>query len=139
MNRNTFFENLDRNGLPTGGRKAYWAYKLSIEDRSNILELCDHLTEPEAVDFIDVLRKAGITQFVLTDRSTSLFATVLALTANGCTIRGTKVVVAFAAMMADSGNQPSLDCGLSSAKKCNLFCNNDLLLFPTRVIYTVQG
>ena len=93
MKRNTFFENLDRNGLPTGGRKAYWAYKLSIEDRSNILELCDHLTEPEAVDFIDVLRKAGITQFVLTDRSTSLFATVLALTANGCTIRGTKNVV----------------------------------------------
>ena len=93
MKRNTFFENLDRNGLPTGGRKAYWAYKLSIEDRSNILELCDHLTEPEAVDFIDVLRKAGITQFVLTDRSTSLFTTVLALTANGCTIRGTKDVV----------------------------------------------
>ena len=93
MKRYTYFENLDSNGLPSGGRKAYWAYKLSIEDRSNILELCDHLTEPEAVDFIDVLRKAGITQFVLTDRSTSLFATVLALTANGCTIKGTKDVV----------------------------------------------
>ena len=93
MKRNPFLENLNRNGLPFGGLKACWAYKLSIDKKSNILELCDYLTEPEAVDFIDVLRKAGITQFVLTDRSTSLFATVLALTANGCTIKGTKDVV----------------------------------------------
>ena len=93
MKRNPFLENLNRNGLPFGGLKACWAYKLSIDNKSNILELCDYLTESEAADFIDVLHKAGITQFVLTDRSTALFDTVLALTANGCTIRGTKIVV----------------------------------------------
>ena len=88
MKRNTFFENLDRNGLPTGGRKAYWAYKLSMDTKNDIFEICDSLDQNEARDFTYYLGQGDIKEFILTIRNTSLMETILSLTASGCIIMG---------------------------------------------------
>ena len=92
MKRNTFFENLDRNGLPAGGRKAYWAYKLSMDTKNDIFEFCDSLDQNEARDFIYYLRQGIIKEFILTIRNTYLMETIFALTASGCILMGPGLV-----------------------------------------------
>lgn len=79
MKKIPFFEELDPDGLPSGGLKAYLSYNLSRIASNDVMELTYPLNETEAEDFTDYLCLAGIKQFILTDRSFDLMETILSL------------------------------------------------------------
>ena len=60
-----------------GANKAYRAWAFS-----------DLLWDREVADFVDTLRKAGITEFVYTGKSTALMENIHQLAAEGCTMTG---------------------------------------------------
>lgn len=71
-----------------GANKAYRAWAGSIQDELEILEFSDLLWDREVADFVDTLRKAGITVFVYTGKSTALMENIHQLAAEGCTMTG---------------------------------------------------
>ena len=71
-----------------GASKAYQAWAGSIEHDGDEFEFSDFLWENEVTDFVDTLRKAGITVFVYTGKSTALMENIHQLAAEGCTMTG---------------------------------------------------
>ena len=71
-----------------GANKAYRAWAGSIQDELEILEFSDLLWDREVADFVDTLRKAGITEFIYTGHSTALMENIHQLAAEGCTMTG---------------------------------------------------
>ena len=71
-----------------GACKAYRAWAQSISRKEDELEMDDFLWEKEVKDFIDTLRKAGITSFVYTNTSTAVMENLHAFAAEGCTMSG---------------------------------------------------
>ena len=51
-------------------------------------EFSDLLWDREVADFVDTLRKAGITEFAYTGKSTALMENIHQLAAEGCTMTG---------------------------------------------------
>ncbi len=71
-----------------GASKAYRAWATSISRQEDELEMDDFLWEKEVTEFIDTLRKAGITSFVYTNQSTAVMENLHQLAAAGCKMRG---------------------------------------------------
>lgn len=69
-----------------GECKAYRAYKQSREKELDFLEAEDLPWDYEAEDFINLLRKAGFTEMIITDQSTDLMNLLFAFKDQGCRI-----------------------------------------------------
>ena len=70
----------------SGEMKAYWAFKNSLELPE--LEMNDSCWDNEWHDFIETLRKMGITHFTVTTQSTGLMNDLYGYTYEGCTMLG---------------------------------------------------
>ena len=70
----------------SGEMKAYWAFKNSLE--LDELEMADSAWDNEWHDFIETLRKMGITHFTVTTQSTGLMNDLYGYTNEGCTMLG---------------------------------------------------
>ena len=74
--------------VPEGACKAYRAWKESLARQEGELEMSDFLWDREVADFIEALRKAGITSMVYTNQSTAVMENLHAFAAQGCTMTG---------------------------------------------------
>ena len=83
---NEFFLRMeDRNReYPGGAWKAYWAWRNCLQYGSEEYELGDHLWSNEVKDFVETVKAAGITSFLVTGQSTALMRNLFELSANGC-------------------------------------------------------
>ena len=73
----------------TGGEmKAYWVFKNRRENGTEEFEMSDYCWDKEFHDFIETLRKLGITEFTLTNQSTALMENIHGFIAEGCTMIG---------------------------------------------------
>ena len=71
-----------------GAMKAYWAWKNSIEHETDFFEVRELPWEKDALDFIVCLKEAGVSEFAITDESTSLMDLLHAFGSIGCRIEG---------------------------------------------------
>ena len=71
-----------------GAMKAYWAFRRSCQKQNTFFEMEDSLWDDEVRDFVNTLREAGITEFVVTSRSSGLMEDLYAYTAEGCAMQG---------------------------------------------------
>ena len=67
-----------------GQMKAYRAVRDSVDE----VEVGDFCFDNERYDFIDTLRRMGVTEFTVTDQSTGLMDDIYGYIAEGCTMRG---------------------------------------------------
>ena len=74
--------------ISEGACKAFRAFRMSNEHNSSEFEMEDFLWEREVEDFIDALRKAGITTFAYTNQSTAVMENIHAFAKAGCTLTG---------------------------------------------------
>lgn len=74
--------------ISEGACKAYRAFRMTEEKNSSEFEMEDFLWEREVLDFIDALRKAGITTFAYTNQSTAVMENLHAFAKAGCTMQG---------------------------------------------------
>ena len=74
--------------VEAGACKAYRAWSQSVEKEKDEVEMDDFLWDREVADFVDTLRKAGITEFAYTGKSTALMENIHQLAAEGCTMTG---------------------------------------------------
>lgn len=99
MDANTTFEMMDRtiyerktNGQKSsyslGARKALWNYNDSKRHNSSEYEVTDLPDENCMADFIETLRTAGITTFVVTAKNTALIEALHQMRRLGCTVYG---------------------------------------------------
>ena len=73
----------------TGGEmKAYWVFKNRRENGTEEFEMNDYCWDREFHDFIETLRKLGITEFTFTNQSTALMENIHGFIAEGCTMIG---------------------------------------------------
>ena len=70
-----------------GYMKAYWAWRGSIEHKSDILEVSDLPWERDAHDFVACLKEAEVSEFAITDKSTGLMDVLHALSKEGCQMK----------------------------------------------------
>ena len=75
-----------------GQNKALVLYDRSLRNGADAFEVDDLPWDHEMADFVDTLRKAGITAIVVTDQSTGLMDGIYELTALGYQMRGLKTV-----------------------------------------------
>ena len=78
--------------LNRGESTAYRAWVDSVRNDSSIFEVADLPWNEDVVDFVETLRKAGITEIAVTDHSTALMDGLHALDAEGFHIVSTCVV-----------------------------------------------
>ena len=71
--------------ISAGACKAFRAWRYSDTDE---VIMDDHCWDKERHDFIDTLRKAGITSLVVTNQSTGLMEDLHGYAAEGCTMLG---------------------------------------------------
>ena len=71
-----------------GQMKAYWVYKMRRENDGDEFEMSDSLWDKERSDFVETLRKLGITEFTVTTQSTGLMDDIYGYTELGCTMVG---------------------------------------------------
>ena len=76
--------NFSKYPISGGVQKAYWACMTAINEEADEVVVKDFCWENEIEDFVNALRKAGVTQFVTTDTSTALMENIHGLVANGC-------------------------------------------------------
>ena len=55
-----------------GAMKAYWVFKQGLENENGEFEMNDSLWDRERQDFVETLRKLGVTEFTVTTQSTGL-------------------------------------------------------------------
>lgn len=72
----------------SGEMKAYWVFKNRRENDGDEFEMSDFLWDKERHDFVETLRKLGITEFTVTNGSTGLMDDLYGYTAEGCTMVG---------------------------------------------------
>ena len=75
--------------ISAGACKAYRAWKYSETDE---VIMDDHTWERERHDFIDTLRKAGISTLVVTNQSTGLMRNLHDFAAEGCEMLGLRTI-----------------------------------------------
>lgn len=99
MQRNDYFEKCieDRKALveefTRGAYRACEAYMGSKNKGSDILEVRETIWDDEVYDFVGTLRKAGIDEFAITQRSTNNIDLAVALERVGCVLKGTTAVI----------------------------------------------
>ena len=74
--------------IAPGVNKAYRAYRMTQIRHSSEFEMEDFLWDKEVKDFVEALRKAGISSFAITNKSTGLMENLHAFAAQGCTLEG---------------------------------------------------
>ena len=74
--------------ISDGACKAYRAFQMSERNNSSEFELEDFLWEREVEDFVDALKKAGITSFAYTNQSTAVMENLHQFAAAGCRMDG---------------------------------------------------
>ena len=75
-----------------GECKAYRAWKESSWHEDEELVMDDFLWEKEIKDFLETLKKAGITTFIYANKSTSAMENMRDFLKNGCTMDGAKTI-----------------------------------------------
>ena len=71
-----------------GYMKVYRAWKNSINPSSDAFEVNDLPFKKDAHDFVACLKKDGVSEFVVTDKSTGLMDVLHALSMEGCQMKG---------------------------------------------------
>lgn len=71
-----------------GACKAARAWKMSCEYGYDDVEMDDFLWDKEVKDFVETLRKAGITTFIYTNQSTAMMDNLHDLVKEGCIMEG---------------------------------------------------
>ena len=71
-----------------GAMKAYWVFKQALDNENGEFEMNDSLWDRERQDFVETLRKLGITEFTVTTQSTGLMEDIYGYTEFGCTMVG---------------------------------------------------
>ena len=74
--------------VPQGACKAARAWQTSCENGYEDVEMDDFLWDKEVKDFVDTLRKAGITTFIYTNQSTAMMDNLHDLEKEGCIMEG---------------------------------------------------
>lgn len=77
----------------SGQMVAYHAWFNSTRNQSSDFEVQDLPWENNTHDFVETLRAAGVTEFVVTDHSTALMRVLHELAAEGCTMQELHKVV----------------------------------------------
>ena len=77
----------------SGQMVAYRAWLNSSRNQSGVFEVQDLPWEDNTHDFVETLRAAGVTEFVVTDHSTSLMRVLHELAAEGCTMQELRRVI----------------------------------------------
>ena len=75
-----------------GEMKAYWVFKFRRENDADEFEMSDYCWDKEFHDFVETLRKLGITEFTITNHSTALMENIYGFIAEGCTMEGTHTI-----------------------------------------------
>ena len=92
MKNNTYFQAMQQNGneIPcTDGQvRAFLVWRTSIKNESGSLEVPDLPWDRDIHDFVETLRAAGISEFAVTDQSTTLMWNIHQLAGEGCTLQG---------------------------------------------------
>ena len=78
--------------ITDGAMKAFRAWQANSENETAEFEFSDFTWERETHDFIETLRKLGITEFTLTNQSTALMENIYGFIAEGCTMVGTHTI-----------------------------------------------
>jgi hypothetical protein len=76
----------------SGQNKALSQYVRSLRNGADVFEVENLPWDYELADFVETLRKAGITAIVVTDQSTGLMDGIYGLTSLGCRMNGLKTV-----------------------------------------------
>jgi homogentisate 1,2-dioxygenase len=71
-----------------GEMKAYWVFKFRRENNADEFEMSDYCWDKEFHDFVETLRKLGITEFTVTTQSTGLMEDLYGYAEFGCTMVG---------------------------------------------------
>ena len=71
-----------------GAMKAYWVFKQALDNENGEFEMNDSLWDRERQDFVETLRKLGITEFTVTNHSSGLMDDIYGYTELGCTMAG---------------------------------------------------
>ena len=71
-----------------GAMKAYWVFKLNLDNDNGEFEMSDSLWDRERQDFVETLRKLGVKEFTVTTQSTGLMTDIYGYTELGCTMVG---------------------------------------------------
>ena len=71
-----------------GAMKAYWVFKQGLENENGEFEMNDSLWDRERQDFVETLRKLGVTEFTVTTQSTGLMEDLYGYAEFGCTMVG---------------------------------------------------
>ena len=72
----------------SGAMKAYWVFKNRHENDGDEFEMSDYCWDKEYSDFVETLRKLGITEFTVTNHSSGLMDDIYGYTEHGCTMVG---------------------------------------------------
>ena len=72
----------------SGELKAYWVFRNHTENLNGEFEMNDFCFDSERHDFIETLRKLGITEFTVTNSSTALMSDLHGYASEGCTMQG---------------------------------------------------
>ena len=79
-------EKIGKFPFPPGTNKAYSAWAASVRYKENEVVMTDLLWKHEITNFVETLRKAGISTFVYADQSSGSIDVMHELVAAGCTI-----------------------------------------------------
>ena len=75
-----------------GAMKAYFVFKQHCASEAAEVEIDSYCWDSEYHDFVETLRKLGITEFTLTNHSTALMDNIHGLIAEGCTLIGAHTI-----------------------------------------------
>ena len=84
--------NGQKSGYNLGTRKALWNYKDSRRHNSNEYEVTDLPNESDMEDFLNALRIAKVTTFVVTAKTTVLIESLHQMRRLGCTVYGLDII-----------------------------------------------
>lgn len=86
-----WYEEEDKRVFPytRGEMKAFWTWGHNIERDCTTFEMNDFLhKEAEVTDFLNTLRRAGISSFIYTNQSTAVMRNIHQFVHAGCTMNG---------------------------------------------------
>ena len=78
--------------ISQGVSKAYRAWWTSIDRNQDEVEMDDFLWDKEIKDYLETLKKAGITTFLYANESTSAMENMRDFLRNNCTMDGAKTI-----------------------------------------------
>ena len=77
----------------SGACKAYRAWRNTIDNGEEEIEMNDFLWDREVADFVETLKEAGIRSFLYTNQSTAVMENIHGLVAEGCRMEGLETII----------------------------------------------